>query len=138
MNYVATNTTDFNVPENKWIASLSDGTTVFDDIGPPGTISAWRRLKAHVSNHKLKLTGLRLQAFGQTISLPPGSEGYWHSKRVSAIVGSGSHDFTSYDFAVGYVAEGYIHITWVCQDGHIRAEVRELKEEDVGHISNKI
>lgn len=138
MNYIATNTKDFNVPKDRWIATLSDGTTIFDDIGPPGTVSAWRRLKAYLANASLFITSLRLQAFGQDLLLPASAEGYWYSKRANILVNFMGSNSSGGDIAIGYVAEGHIHISWACQDGTVRHEIRELKENDAGYIPNKV
>ena len=49
----------------KWLASLSDGTTVVEGMPPyekiKDELSPWLRLKAHLKEERLHITGLRIQ-----------------------------------------------------------------------------
>ena len=65
--------------KTKWLASLSDGTTVIEGDPPfdfePGEISPWQKLLKHIKNNDLSITGMRVQIerYGiptMTINLP--------------------------------------------------------------------
>ncbi len=121
---LAFSASDAYVPENRWIASLSDGRTVFQDV-PPHVTSAWRRLQQFVNQEGVTLTGLRLQAFGQEVTTPPRHEvdGYWQVSRQQAAVGS-EKNIQVLSRGVGYIKDGMIHITWVTDVGVIQHEQR--------------
>lgn len=128
----------------RWIASLSDGTTVFEDITPHEK-SAWRRLRDYVRIHDLKITNLRLEAYGRRVLLVPYTDdfgtpqinGYWHSKRIEAIL-IDQGVFERQDCGVGYLKAHEIVITWISQDGTIRQESRPYKSDDQAVIVNDV
>lgn len=115
---------------SRWIASLSDGTTVFEDV-TPYELSAWARLKTYVETHKLKVTNLRLEAYGHNVSLVPYKDddgnpqvnGYWHSKQIGALLCSGGVT-EQQSRGIGYIKADQIYITWIDECGNIRQEVR--------------
>lgn len=126
---------------SRWIASLSDGTTVFEDIAP-GQKSAWLRLCEYVEKHKLKVTNLRLESYGRQVILVPYKDasgepqlnGYWHSKRLQALLGGPGGQYS--EVGIGYLKAKEIVITWVGQDGLVRQELREYKPGDLAVIVN--
>lgn len=115
---------------SRWIASLSDGTTVFEDI-TPYEISSWTRLKKYVEIHKLKITNLRLEAYGHHVTLVPYKDefgapqvnGYWHSKMIGALLNAGGVS-EQQSRGIGYIKADMIYITWIDECGNIRQEVR--------------
>ena len=117
---------------SRWIASLSDGTTVFEDV-TPYELSAWARLKIYVETHKLKLTNLRLEAYGRNVSLVPYRDdngnpqinGYWHSKQIGALLNAGGVT-EQQSRGIGYVKSSEVYITWIDECGNIRQEVRSF------------
>jgi len=127
---------------SRWIASLSDGTTVFED-NTPGQKSAWLRLTEYVDLHKLKVTNLRLEAYGRSVVLIPYKDdegnpqvnGYWHSKQVNALLHS-SGITESQCRGVGILKGKEIWVNWVTEDGIIRSEVRPYKTGDKAVIIN--
>lgn len=114
----------------RWIASLSDGTTVFEDL-TPNEPSAWQRLSAYVKLHGLKITNLRLEAYGRRIVLVPYRDandqpqlnGYWHSKRYDALL-CDSGVFEGKACGIGYLKGSDIFITWVAENGVVQHEIR--------------
>lgn len=127
---------------SRWIASLSDGTTVFEDV-TPGMVSAWVRLKEYVNVHKLKITNLRLEAYGHRVTLVPYKDefgcaqinGYWHSKQIGALMnGAGISEQQSR--GIGYVKADVIYITWIDESGNIRQEVRPYIKDTLAVIIN--
>lgn len=127
---------------SRWIASLSDGSTVFEDITPHER-SAWLRLKDYVSRHNLKITNLRLEAYGRNVILVPYKDGnghpqlngYWHSKQISALL-SDYGVLESESRGIGILKGKEIWITWVHSDGTTRNEVRSYKPDDKALIVN--
>lgn len=121
----------------RWLASISDGRTIFQDR-TPGKLSAWKRLQETVSETDLYLTNVRLEAYGQKIISVPYRhpetgeaqvDGYWFSCKKSLLAHpthGGEFDF----IGLGFIRNGEIYITWVRQDGHILHEVRNLHRED--------
>jgi len=127
---------------SRWIASLSDGTTVFEDV-TPGVRSAWLRLSDYVQKHNLKVTNLRLESAGRQVVLVPYRDangepqlnGYWHSKKIQALLGvPGDTQFQ--EVGIGYLKAKDIVITWVGQNGSIKQEIREYKKDDPAVIVN--
>ncbi len=126
----------------RWIASLSDGSTVFEDR-TPNEMSAWIRLSNYIKLHRLKITNLRLEAYGKRVVLIPHKStdniaqlnGYWHSRRINSLLdGSGVKEY--YDCGIGYLKAFEVFITWVSQDGTIRHEIRPYKPNDKAIIIN--
>lgn len=126
----------------RWIASLSDGSTVFEDV-TPHEVSAWLRLREYVTVHDLKVTNLRLEAYGRRVLLIPYRDaegnpqvnGYWHSKRLHALL-TDNGVFEGKDCGVGYVKGREVVITWAHEDGTVQQEVRPYKDGDKATIIN--
>ena len=126
----------------RWIASLSDGTTVFEDV-TPGERSAWLRLRDYVELHGLKMTNFRLEAFGRQVVLVPYKDGednsqingYWHSKSMTACLNVSGIDQVMCS-GIGFLKGKSVHITWVKQDGTIFQEIRDYKKGDKALIIN--
>lgn len=70
------------VPSNRWIASLSNGETIFEDKRP-NMKSSWERLADYVSENDISITQLRIQfANGSEVKLPANAPGYIHKKKA--------------------------------------------------------
>lgn len=131
---------DYNA--SRWIASLSDGSTVFEDV-TPHLPSAWHRLKEYVATHSLKITNLRLEAYGHQILLVPYKgpddvsqiNGYWHSKKIGALVNADSTIEFNWR-GIGFVKGQEIHITWVESNGNISHEIKVYRKDDLAIIIN--
>lgn len=127
---------------SRWIASLSDGSTVFEDV-IPGESSSWRRLSAYVLKHGLKITNLRLEAYGRRVILVPYKDdednaqinGYWHSKMISSLICPGGV-IEGLAVGIGILKGLELWITWVQQDGTTRQEIRPYKSGDLAVIVN--
>lgn len=117
--------------EGRWIASLSNGSTVFQDK-TPGIKSAWRRLKDYVELHDLKITNVRLEAYGRLVhTIPylddekrPQLNGYWQLEKVGSFL---NMDLPNVHWrGIGYVKARTIYITWVNQEGGVSMDTRPL------------
>jgi len=87
------------VPITRWIASLSDGRTIFMDnkagMEPEHT---WQRLKIECENKGLFITALRLQNRSHVVNIPGPMDGYYFS---FAFFG-GTDGTAKHQWAVGY------------------------------------
>ena len=120
-------------PNNRWIASLSDGRTVFQD-NTPHADSSWSRLKRLIESSDLQITNLRLEAYGQRVVGVPlrhpetgdlQVDGYWHANKIAHL----AHPTRGVEVrfvGIGYIIDDRIYITWVREDGHIINEMRDL------------
>lgn len=120
--------------QGRWIASLSDGSTVFQD-NTPGEKSAWRRLKDYVELHSFKITNVRLEAYGRLVhTIPyldeekrPQLNGYWQVERLGSFLNTNMPNI--HWRGIGYIKCKTIHITWVNQEGGVSMETRPLFRE---------
>jgi hypothetical protein len=127
---------------SRWIASLSDGTTVFEDV-TPNELSAWLRLREYVSKRNLKVTNLRLEAYNRRVMLVPYKDeqgqsqvnGYWHSKQVNSLLYDGGVIETQAR-GIGILKGKEVWITWVYEDGTTKQEIRPYKPNDLAVIVN--
>jgi hypothetical protein len=117
------------VMPDRWIASLSDGTTVFEDR-IPGNQSAWNRLKTYLKVTGLHVTRLRLQAYDKLVQLPPLKaensirqlDGYWQARAVTKF----NTGLEFYEHGIGFIRDKKIFIQWIRSlDGAILEEVRD-------------
>lgn len=70
------------VPKSRWIVSLSNGETIFEDYRV-NEEPAWERLALYVEANSLSITGMRVQfESGLEIKLPSGQEGYIQKKKA--------------------------------------------------------
>lgn len=121
--------------QGRWIASLSDGTTVFEDK-TPGEPSAWSRLRKYLELHNLKITNLRLEAYGRRAYILPYKDengvpqinGYWQATSLTAWLNVAAPEF--YRRGIGYVKYKTIYIAWIDQNGNHSIEERPLDKEE--------
>jgi len=127
---------------NRWIASLSDGSTVFEDKTPK-LKPAWRRLQDYVEIHNLQITNLRLEAYGKFVKLLAYKaddgrvqiDGYWQSSKMGAWFGGAIGE--TFWRGIGFIKDEEVTIIWVDDNGNINQEVREFDPEDQAAIINK-
>jgi hypothetical protein len=77
------------VPKDRWVASLSNGETIYEDE-LKGEVPAWERLAMYCEDFDLSITGLRLQIVNTEVKLPSGREGYIQKKvawTLSGVIG---------------------------------------------------
>jgi hypothetical protein len=68
-----------NVKKERWVASLSNGETIYEDE-IKGEIPAWDRLASYCEDNDLSVTNLRLDICNTTVKLPSNQEGYIQKK----------------------------------------------------------
>lgn len=86
-----------HVPKNRWIASLSNGETIFEDR-TPGMEAAWNRLAKYVKQNRLAITNLRVQIGAYEVTLPKNQEGYIQKKRAMA-----TNSWSATSLCIGYI-----------------------------------
>lgn len=89
-----------HVPKDKWIASLSNGETIFDDHRE-GLPPAWERLGQYVRSNGLSITNLRLQIGGLEVDLPSNMDAYIQKKKVQS-----TGTWTKFNICIGYAQGG--------------------------------
>jgi hypothetical protein len=96
-------------PDVKYIASLSDGTTVLQDERP-SDIASWSRLGLYLSaNPGLKITGLKLVCGTTEFVMPANQAGYFFGNKAMAVFPSGGQ---AQFRGVGYYDGSKVTITW--------------------------
>lgn len=100
-----------NVGKDRWIASLSNGETIFED-NLRGVLSAWKRLGAYVKEEGVAITNMRLEIGGKQVELPSHQEGYVINGKMQS-TGSWSRVCV----CIGYVQGGRARIHEVSSDG---------------------
>jgi len=112
MSVVVTKKVDGSVPKSRWIASLSNGETIFEDH-KDGLDPAWERLARYVEQEGVSITKLRAQfESGRRIDLPAGQEGYIQKKKAWFTGSSGG-----VMLCVGYASKGKCLIHEASNDG---------------------
>jgi len=81
MEIALSRSADKFVPKNRWIASLSNGETIFEDARR-GAQPTWVRLKEYLEENGLSITQLRVQIGGLEVKLPKNQEGYIQKKKI--------------------------------------------------------
>jgi|APGre2960657404_1045060.scaffolds.fasta_scaffold05977_3 hypothetical protein len=120
---------DSSVPDVHWVASLSDGSIVYQDLSP--TRSCWTELKAYVKAKNLKILNLFIEQNRFLVNIKPyldkdgcpQVDGYWFSQKIASIAGSSINSPKPW-IGIGYVKDGHINITWLLPDGTLKNEIR--------------
>jgi hypothetical protein len=122
--FVTTKADEF-VPNTRWIASLSNGETIFED-NRANLDSAWRRLSKYIKEKDLKITQLRFQHNGKTVTMPSHADGYFHLNKVFEGPGNVGGKFFR---GIGVVNNNITTITWIdIKTGDQSVEQRGVKE----------
>jgi len=113
--YELSKSVDEFVPDNRWIVSLSNGETIFEDKRP--IEPTWARLAKYVKDNRLSITGMRVQfKNGLEVKMPAGQEGYIQKKKAWVTGGGGG-----IKLCVGYCQKGNALIHEVSMDGDSRS-----------------
>lgn len=93
-----------NTPDIRFLASLSDGRTVIEDV-VEGERHAWIRLSRFLKeNPALSITGLRIQRPNKPeIIMPSNQEGYYLGKKQRKIFPGGEAEYLGIGFYDGSV-----------------------------------
>lgn len=99
-----------DVPSCRWVVSLSNGETIFEDR-KSGLVPAWERLAHYVEQKNLTITRMRLQLGHLEVTLPSHAEGYVQKKKVMS-TGSWSKE----QYCVGHIEGKLARINYVASD----------------------
>ena len=109
------------VPKCRWVVSLSNGETIFEDARkdiPP----TWERLSIYVKENKLAITKMRVQLGPLEVSIPPNQKGYVQKKKVMS---TGS--WSKKQWVVGHVAtNGKALLHYIAED---RSSVSKIEND---------
>lgn len=89
------------VPKERWVASLSNGETIYEDE-KRGLNPAWERLAQYCEDNDLSITNLRLHIANTEVKLPSGQQGYLQKKVAWTVSGV----ISGVRKCIGYVQNG--------------------------------
>ena len=100
---------DFVYEKPRWVAVLSDGTTVYQDDNRPGIepASAWIRLGSYLKETELKIDRFRLQFRSNVVNLPHKASAYFFCRGA---LKNSSWSETYELFIVGTLSEGIFEL----------------------------
>lgn len=108
-------------PFQGFVASLSNGETYFEYPTKRGELSAWQFLLQRIKVDNLRITQLRLQRGGRTVTAMPGADGYFQA--YEARISNNARQTSLYQ-GIGSVVAGHVFITWVNAQGDVWHDVR--------------
>ena len=115
---------DEHVPLGHWIASLSNGETIYEDECPD-ECRCWVRLHDYCKENNLKITQMRWQYQHRTHVSKANADGYVLSRKMRSYgTVSSSQDFCG----IGYINGDMVYITFVSVGGHSFREERKLSD----------
>lgn len=109
---------DQKEPFRGWIASLSNGETIFEGM------SSWQDLIIRCANEGLYLTQIRLQLGGLTFIGISDSNGYCQFTDVFRSLYTGKE---SRSRGIGSVINDKVYVVIIDEYGNIKQEIRELE-----------
>lgn|SRR5690606_17207890 len=98
------------VPENRWIALLSNGEVIYEDH-IPGLSPSWERLAAYIRENNLSIVELSGLVAGCEIILPRNQEGYVQYKKVQA-----TGTWSCQSLCIGFVQGGLSKVYMIGAD----------------------
>lgn len=102
----------------RWIASLSNGETIFEDH-TPNTKSAWERLSNYVRENGLSITRLRFQLDNLEVPLPAKAFGYLQKKKMISTGG-----WSQLQYCIGHISkDGKALVHYVSEDRSSYSEI---------------
>lgn len=110
---------------NGWIASLSNGETVFETPPVPGKHSAWQSLLRRLQIENIRITQMRLQRNGKSAVAAHSVEGYVQAHEATHILFSGKQTDVQ---GIGSVVGDKVFMTWMSENGDMAQDIRPLSE----------
>ncbi len=108
-----------------WIASISNGSTIFETPMEPGKLSPWQALLRRLKNEDLRITLLRLQISGMTLISMREAEGYLQCIEIAKSVQTGNELIRR---GLGSIIGGKVYLTWIDEHRNIWQDVRPLED----------
>ena len=113
---------DEHVPEGRWIASLSNGETIYEDEHPH-ECSCWERLGSYCKTNSLIITQMRWQYKHMEHISKPNAQGYCLVKKIRSY---GTQASNQYFCGIGYIHNEQAHIMFLSPAGHSHFNVRPV------------
>lgn len=108
-----------------WIASLSNGETVFEKAQPPGDVTSWTKLQRRLKSEDLKITMLRLQKGGVTIMAKPKADGYVQCSEIKMGLMSGKQSRVQ---GIGTIIGEWVIMSWMDENRNVWQDMRPLDD----------
>lgn len=109
-----------------WVASLSDGSTVFEEPPVPGERTSWGKLQERCKKDGLWVTQIQLQRHGQNIVGIQKAAGYaaFMDYRKEGMMGTQSR--TAHYYGIGSVVGEMVYCTIMNEQGQFWQDTRQL------------
>lgn len=113
-----------------WIASLSNGQTIFEYPPSVGEPSSWQQLLTWCRETGVVITMMRLQRGVTTLHALSKKQvdGYYQAYEISKNLNTGG---TKTRQGIGSVIGEQVFISWIDEDGHVWQDIRPLSSEKV-------
>jgi hypothetical protein len=124
-------------PQIRWMASLSNGETIYEDATNHSNKSAWQRLAEYIVEQNVSITNLRLQRGADIIEVPGNQKGYCFGRKIQTTAPPNS--ITINWECVGWLDENdTCHLTWarIPDFMHRKTEQRTSKKAGFFLIKN--
>jgi len=109
-----------------WVASLSNGETIFETATVPGELSPWQALRKHCEDNDLWITQIQLQIAGKTWVGKKGADGYcfFRDAIIAGYVGGNPNE--KHYAGIGSVVGDEVHCTVIDANLQSSQDVRSL------------
>jgi len=133
MNELCTQPDEFLEEKAIWIATLTDGTKVYQDDDRPGVSepSAWIRLGRYLKEHGLGIVEMELRFRSHVIPLPKDAPGYYFARGIKrdAAAGSVNEHFLCAGVQIGdTVVYGWFRAPALINERQVVKKVDEVEE----------
>ncbi len=109
-----------------WVASLSNGETVFQTPNIPGERTAWGKLQERCEEEEIFITQIQLQMYGNTLVGIPNADGYTAFYEYTQ---SWAHrDIGATHQGIGSVLGDWVSIMFSNESGHVWQGLRPLAD----------
>ncbi len=117
-------------PQIRWMVSLSNGETVYEDERTDLPKRAWERLREYIKEQNVSITNLILQRGADIIEVPANQKGYCFGKKIQQLA------FSTIRFewrCVGWLDNDDIcHLLWAGIPEFMRRENEQRTPEKAG------
>jgi hypothetical protein len=109
----------------RWIASLSNGETIFEEPVQPGALSPWQALLQRCRDEQLSITRLRLQMVGVTVTALANASGFVQCSEMHRDLQT---KVERHRRGIGSVIGDVVVINWIDDSRNVWQDVRPLAD----------
>lgn len=109
----------------RWIASLSNGETIFEEPVQPGALSPWQALLQRCRDEDLRIVQLRLQVAGVNVTALAGAAGFVQCSEMHRDLQTKAERHRR---GIGSVIGDVVVINWIDDSRNIWQDVRPLAD----------